>query len=354
MGILFVFSNRLAVTNGTASGSADLFPSSIISPVDEMAYIPGLSTVLISGRQITVGTELFQSDGSPAGTTLLSNIASGLASSDPSDFVDCGSFSLFLASNSTYGTELFKTDGLTTSLVADLTPGSASSDIQNLFCHNGTGYFSFKTVANGRQLYVTDGTEAGTQAILPFINTLGAAPAGFVFYNDWVYFSAHNDSYGREIWRTNGTMAELWLDVVPGTNSSNPTNLRVFDGYLWFSAFSYEEGRELYRGNSIFYENAGASSADASVLGWGDYPADCCSKYLLYAVQPNIGREPVWVDRTPCGCPGGDDGSGDGDNADANSVAGGDGLVALWVVLGVVGAGIVGAAGFMIYKRRAA
>ena len=98
---------------------------------------------------------------------LVKDINPGPSSSIPQQLTTVGKTVYFVATDATYGQELWKTDGTEsgTVLVRDIAPGSASSQILNLINLNGTLYFSaVSTLPNHekRQLWKSDGTEAGT------------------------------------------------------------------------------------------------------------------------------------------------------------------------------------------------
>lgn len=64
--------------------------------------------------------------------------------------------------------------------------------------------------------------------------------------NGSMYFSARDAEHGVELWRTNGTGANLVKDIRPGTAGSYPEGLAEADGILLFSAEDGEAGRELW------------------------------------------------------------------------------------------------------------
>ena len=74
------------------------------------------------------GTELWHSDGTSAGTTLVADIAASSANADPGSLVNVNGTLFFSATDSVHGRELWKSDGTAggTGLVADINPGSAS------------------------------------------------------------------------------------------------------------------------------------------------------------------------------------------------------------------------------------
>lgn len=88
------------------------------------------------------GTELWKSDGTLAGTVMVSNIRNGSASSDPSNFLPIGNILYFSANDGINGQELWRSDGTVegTYMLKDINPGGSSQPI-NFYNANGTLYF---------------------------------------------------------------------------------------------------------------------------------------------------------------------------------------------------------------------
>lgn len=93
------------------------------------------------------GVELWRSDGTPSGTSLLYDIYPGNIGSQADSFYVFNNEMYFQANTPTEGTELWKTDGTPggTLLVKNIQPGATSGFYQNGFKvvweHNG--YFFF-------------------------------------------------------------------------------------------------------------------------------------------------------------------------------------------------------------------
>ena len=62
------------------------------------------------------------------------------------------------------------------------------------------------------------------------------------------YFRASDPAHGKELWRTDGTEAGTYrlTDVCPGRCDSNPGPVGVFQGRLYFSADNGYTGQELW------------------------------------------------------------------------------------------------------------
>jgi ELWxxDGT repeat protein len=132
--------------------------------------------------------------------------------------------------------------------------------ISNTILYQGDGMllgnryiFSGSSAATGSELFITDGTPAGTNLIKDIlIGNAGSDPAEFALLNGYLYFTAATDAFGRELWRTDGTSAGTTLvkDINPGSIASNlkgDYNLYSTGTYLLFSAQGNQEGMELWK-----------------------------------------------------------------------------------------------------------
>ena len=93
-------------------------------------------------------------------------------------------------------------------------------------------------INTGNELWITDGTEAGTKFVKD-INTSGDSdPYNFTQVGSKWFFNANNGINGVELWVTDGTEAgtSLVKDIRSGTSSSHPANLIAYEGKLIFSA----------------------------------------------------------------------------------------------------------------------
>lgn len=118
----------------------------------------------------------------------------------------------------------------------------------------GLTYFVARTDEAGYEPWVTDGTTEGTH-LLKDINTTGENPGVsnsasgyFTEYKGKVFFAATSGDYGGELWLTDGTTAGtvLFKDIVEGNLGSNPANLTIHNGLLYFLANDPAAGRELW------------------------------------------------------------------------------------------------------------
>jgi len=105
--------------------------------------------------------------------------------------------------------------------------------------------FSARDGAHGRELWVTDGTSAGTTRIADlWPGPAEGAPTDLAACGDAIYFAASDGGHGRELWRTDGTPSgtRLVKDLFVG-GDSEPSGFRSLpDGTVLFTATAEVSG----------------------------------------------------------------------------------------------------------------
>ena len=202
-------------------------------------------------RDQDFGEELWVSDGTAQGSVLFKDINPGPASSNlgsdyASDYqgpVVSGNQFFFRADDGTHGLELWVSDGTAagTHLVKDIAVGAASAAPTLLTDVNGTLFF-----ISGGDLYKSDGTSAGTTWLAHF-SEIPLQP--FDVLNGTVYFAADDGISGVELWKSGGTPASTVrvADINSGSGDSNPNWLTAVNGILFFAADDGTHGRELWK-----------------------------------------------------------------------------------------------------------
>jgi len=147
--------------------------------------------------------------------------------------------------------ELWKHDGITTSLAANIHPDSGTnyaSYPNGLTVFNGGLYFMADDGANGYELWKHDGTSAKLFAnINPGGPDSSSYPKHFTAVGTQLFFEAFNSTSGFELWKTDGASVGLAADINPGSASSYPEVLTEFNGALYFRATDGARGYELWK-----------------------------------------------------------------------------------------------------------
>jgi ELWxxDGT repeat protein/autotransporter-associated beta strand protein len=146
------------------------------------------------------GVELWKSDGTTAGTTVLNNLTS-VEPVQPMTLASFNSAVYFVKEDMTHGFELWKSNGTPagTVLVDDIHADSFGSYPQKFLATANGLYFQADN-----EFYRTDGTAAGT-AIVQYIRNSGwgALPTSLAAINGTLYFGAEDGVHGVEPWALN-------------------------------------------------------------------------------------------------------------------------------------------------------
>ncbi len=186
--------------------------------------------------------------------TLIKDINPGSATSNISYLTNVNNTLFFAANNGTNGMELWKSNGTSpgTVLVKDIMAGTGSSSIGYLTNVNGILFFVANNGSNGTELWKSDGTDAGTVMVKDIRSgSMGSNPTSLVNMNGVLYFSADNGLQGTELWKSDGTAAGtvIVMDINPSSASSYPQSLTNVNGTLYFAADNGVKGTELWKSN---------------------------------------------------------------------------------------------------------
>jgi ELWxxDGT repeat protein len=299
-------------TDGTATGTYAIAPLAPFQELTTLFFGSGANgTILFFAG--SPATDLWATDGSAAGTVKL---ASGVSSDALREFGGHYYFSTTAASP----TQVWTSDGTaaTTKMLAQI-PGSLSGissgiagDANQVFVRNmtstltGTVYridrassqlttllnYSFSAIStfgngvfafargklyfdnedpqNGREIWTSDGTVAGS-ALLKDIaaetQTQSSNPADFISFNGQLFFTADDGIAGREVWHSDGTSqgTQLLVDANPGAAGSSPSDLSAANGLLYFFATDSS-------GAAHFWSSDGTASGTKAVAAVSPRP----------------------------------------------------------------------------------
>ncbi len=229
-----VQNRQLWQSDGTPAGT-ELF--SIINPLGSASTSPGAflqdDYYFIATDGIT-GRELWRSDGTPGGTQRLTDLdASGDSFSSSAEFAVFADRLFFVADDGITGRELWSTDGATApSQLADLSPGADSSSPNQLRV-TASRFWFVADDGNETFLWRSDGTEAGTEPVLQ------TSAFSLTAVGDAVYFRHDDNVSGEELWRADTTSVARVVDLTPGPNGSI---IRIFGSIADRLVFSNDSG----------------------------------------------------------------------------------------------------------------
>jgi ELWxxDGT repeat protein len=244
---------ELWATDGSSGGTRlvkEIYPGTS-SGVNAMAAFDGL--LYFTGNDGSHGRELWRSDGTSAGTVLVEDIRPGPAGSSPDQFAVVGNRLYFAASTDDEGRELWYVEGGQVVSLGDVRTGSESLSPQSILPW-GASHFVFEgeSTGAGRELWVSDGTLAGTQLLADVVpGETSSHPLPLLDVYPALFFSAQDSTHGRELWVLLPAATHAGYDIVmlgdlrPGTTSSSPSSMMILGSTILFTAFG-PTGRELW------------------------------------------------------------------------------------------------------------
>ena len=152
------------------------------------------------------------------------------------------------ADDGTNGAELWVSDGSSagTQMLKDINVYGDSHPVR--FTESGGNlFFGANDSLHGAELWVTDGTSAGTRIVKDIsTGTVASYPKFLTDYNGKLFFNAH-DGTQIELWSSDGTTVntQMFMDIYPGTTSGFPEYFAVYNNKLYFGANTPNFGKEI-------------------------------------------------------------------------------------------------------------
>ncbi len=301
------------VTDGTKLGTRVFSAArSIKVPIYAMTYTKG--KVFFVARDLTpnTGFELGVTDGTVAGTRVVKDIHKGIYSSFPAYLTEVlpGSIA-FTGDDGLHGIELWYSSGTAASTkLFDINreqPGPTQDDqVTNILPFFGRILFTANDGKNGNELFISDGTKAGTAILIDIKTGKGSSnPSDLTLLGKHCIFQADDGKSGSELWMTDGTKAgtKLLVDIERGPSGSAPASLTRIGDRIYFTAYQTQSGSEAW----ITDGTAAGTRLVADLMPGtaSSYPSDFAgyrSDQVVFAARlPNTGYELILTDGTQKG-----------------------------------------------------
>jgi ELWxxDGT repeat protein len=228
-------------------------------------------------------------------------------------FTDVTGRVFFYANTANQGQELFVSDGTNagTRQVADINAGGVSSlptstaGRPNLTANvNGVFYWPANNGTVGEELWRSDGTLAGTRLVRD-INT-GSTSAGsniqwMANVNGRLFFNAFQSTTASELWVTDGSTGGTRIfDIDPGGLTSDPDYITNFNGVAYFGAnqTAFDDGQEPWRsdGNVVGNGTRRLADVDSSLFGGGNPQSFTpAGNQLFFTADDGSNGRELWV-----------------------------------------------------------
>lgn len=334
------------VTDGTAAGTrmlVDLVPGS--GPSSPASIFAAEGYTLFSATTPATGRELWRTDGTATGTFMLKDFAPGTANGfiDQYNSVTFAPMArwknlVFFFAYEGSAFKLYRTDGTSagTFVIADamsyehvsaqflayedrffimnrdqllVTDGTVANTLNLGAFSSGLArsgqnvFFTRHTPATGSELYVTDGTLAGTRMVREIrAGTNGASIGSMVDLNGTLIFTAFDDEHALELWKSDGTEAGTVMvkDIDPGKQSGvafNGPGLRVMGGVVIFAGQNAVSGIEPWRSDGTAegtYALADLQPGSGSLMGTYSRYLGSFNGRLYVTYQVSYGNYASW------------------------------------------------------------
>src|SRR5215213_5172796 len=336
------FGEELWRSNGTRSGTRlvkDIDPGPLVvnkaQNTETGSSVPDSvlrtkKSIYFQATTVKYGEELWKSDGTAKGTTLVKDINTVKGNSNPNDKGDAinrsaeveklfvvGKTLYFRASDGKHGVELWKTDGTEsgTKLVKDINPAApapintackrrkscvGSSWVDAMTRVGKTLYFTAKDGKHGLELWKSDGTNRGTK-LVKNINPSSASDASdisnLVAMGNRLYFTANDGKHGLELWKSDGTVkgTREVKDIKPGKIGSNPDSLTAFGGVLIFAAADGKDGPELWGSDGTWAGTTLLGDLAPGAIGSEPGELTTSGRFLYFAASTPSAGEELWA-----------------------------------------------------------
>lgn len=266
-------------TDGTAAGTEE-----VVNPRPNGN--PSIGSLKAIGEQLfftayddNTGGEIYVSDGTAAGTRLVTDLAAGTTSSG-AEFLFALNDELYFHGSDGNDTDtnpehhsysLFKTDGTAqgTVLVKDINPTENSSSESRIQLLNQLGdkyLFLANDGTNGSQLWVTDGTENGTQ-LVKVLNAGGISVRTMTVFNNKLFIAERNTGLWESDGTEQGTVLVKSFDYILDLRTSDNGLIVSARDSSGLSGYWLSDGTDA--GTELFHERANGNLWLGTQIGNG-------------------------------------------------------------------------------------
>lgn len=219
--------NKLWKTDGTEAGTEIVYNVLALPANGSLKLMVYNNKIYFTGN-VGSGYSLWESDGTTGGTKSIHKMTLG-SSADYS--ISNGNLIFVGADNNTTG--LYSFDGSNVTLISD--EPKFISGATSFYEYKGLVYFEATTANEGSELWVSDGTKAGTKMVKDLNPGTGnSRPMGFNELNGNLYFLT---DFQGDLWKTDGTTTEK---IGEGVGQFS-RKMKLFNNKLYFGgAFMWE------------------------------------------------------------------------------------------------------------------
>ena len=273
------------------------------------------STLFMEADNGVIGDELWMLKNGTA--TLIKDIKAGGTSDngDPNEFTPffngTRTLTVFEADDGIVGDEPWVTDGTAAGTISlgDLRPGTDGSFPNDFEAFGQQVFFAADSGTTapagvGTELFVTDGTPGGTVLVKDIRpGTSSSSPDELTVFNGRLFFEANDGTNGSELWVSDGTTAGtvLFLDINPGSSSSFPGQFTEYNGRLYFRANDGTTGTELWVSDGTVAGTTLVADLRAGSLSSSPFHFTPCNGRLFFTANSGMGTELHVTDGTAAG-----------------------------------------------------
>lgn len=217
--------------------------------------------------------------------------------SEPSGFTVSGGYMYFVADDGIVGKELWRSDGTNagTALVKDIRPGTADAfhyfpTDNYLTDFNGILLFNATDAPAHEELWRSDGTDTGTYSLTP--QTSMNLRDHAVIYNNNFYFAS-----GNELWKTDGTIAGTVIvkDPIRTAGPTPGTDLTIFNNEIFFVGYDAATGYEVWKSDgttagTVLLKDINPGTGDG--IGYGNF--EIVNGTLYFTASDGVNGYELW------------------------------------------------------------